>query len=38
MAHGLRAHAILSVFEKMYLCLFIPNFIQNYVITYTDDI
>ena len=38
MVHALQAHAILSVFEKMYLCLFIPNCIQNYVIIYTNNI
>ena len=32
----LRAHAILLVFKKIYLCLFIPNWTQNHVITYTN--
>ena len=34
-AHALRAHAILLVFEKIYSCLFIPNCTRNRVITYT---
>ena len=30
------AHAILLVYEKIYLCIFIPNFTQDRVITYTS--
>ena len=33
---ALRAHAILLVFKKIYLCLFIPNCTQNNVITYKN--
>ena len=37
-ALALRAPAILSVFEKIYLCLFIPNCTRNNVITCTNVI
>ena len=33
---ALRARAILLVFEKIYSCLFIPNFTRNHLITYTN--
>ena len=34
-ALALRARAILSVFEEIYSCLFIPNRTRNHLITYT---
>ena len=34
--HLLKARAILLVFEKIYLCLFIPNCTRNHLITYTN--
>ena len=30
--------AILLVFEKIYLCFFIPSYTQNHVITYTNSV
>ena len=33
----LRARAILLAFEKIYLCLFIPNCTRNHVITCTNN-
>ena len=35
-AHALRARAILLVFEKIYSCLFIPNWTRNEVINYAN--
>ena len=35
-ALALQARVILLVFEKIYLCLFIPNCTRNHVITYTN--
>ena len=37
-ARARRVSAILLVFEKIYLCFFIPSYTQNHVITYTNSI